>query len=440
MGTFSIADMLSSKTKTEALQIPSGHFRTEDISIKRMYRNKENRYNLYNIEKLASNIQAVGLRQNLEVIYDPCEEGDYRILSGERRWLALNQLVEEGYKEYEIVTCKVSCPQDKDMERLELMATNSYREKNNEDLLMEVKEATATFRNLKERGQNVPGYDLQSGRIRDIVASFLGLSKTKVAQIECINNNLFERLKSLLKQDKIPFSVAYEAAGLNSQLQVKVVRKYYENGKVTLKDIKDIKREYEEKNIPGQIKMDIPAPDQEEKAAVQMPTFTMMQPEDEQTGNIKEPVDSVKTEVDDIKEKMDTALPVKKEYAWGVREPEGIKQEEPIQEQKEQKELEEEPAKDTGEYESFETSSLSEFDGIPGQWYKLSDNIVPFPFVPVLVATEILNNGIRVHEGFRRPDNTWRVATNNKWGDGEDITTGRKKIFAWMQMPEYKEV
>lgn len=440
MGSFSIADMLNAQTKAEATKIPSAHFRTEDISIKRMYRNKENRYNLENIESLKSNIKTVGLRQNLEVIYAPCEQGDYRILSGERRWLALNMLVDEGCKEYEIVTCKVSCPQDEDMERLELMATNSYREKNNEDLLMEVKEATATFRNLKERGQNVPGYDLQSGRIRDIVASFLGLSKTKVAQIECINNNLFERLKSLLKQDKIPFSVAYEAAGLNSQLQVKVVRKYYENGKVTLKDIKDIKQEYEEKNIPGQIEMDIPAPDQEEKTEVQAPTFTMIQPEDKQASIIKESVDSVKTEVDDIKEKADIALPAKKEYAWGVREPDEVEQEEPIQEQKEQKELEEEPAKDTGESESFETSSLSEFDGIPGQWYKLSDNIVPFPFVPVLVATEILNNSIRVHEGFRRPDNTWRVATNNKWGDGEDITTGRKKIFAWMQMPEYKEV
>lgn len=440
MGSFSIADMLNAQTKAEATKIPSAHFRTEDISIKRMYRNKENRYNLENIESLKSNIKTVGLRQNLEVIYAPCEQGDYRILSGERRWLALNMLVDEGCKEYEIVTCKVSCPQDEDMERLELMATNSYREKNNEDLLMEVKEATATFRNLKERGQNVPGYDLQSGRIRDIVASFLGLSKTKVAQIECINNNLFERLKSLLKQDKIPFSVAYEAAGLNSQLQVKVVRKYYENGKVTLKDIKDIKREYEEKNIPGQIEMAIPAPDQEEKTEVQAPTFTMIQPEDKQASIIKESVDSVKTEVDDTKEKTDTVLPVKKEYAWGVREPDEVEQEEPIQEQKEQKELEEEPAKDTGESESFETSSLAEFDGIPGQWYKLSDNIVPFPFVPVLVATEILNNSIRVHEGFRRPDNTWRVATNNKWGDGEDITTGRKKIFAWMQMPEYKEV
>lgn len=446
MGSFLIADMLNAQTKAEATKIPSAHFRTEDISIKRMYRNKENRYNLENIESLKSNIKTVGLRQNLEVIYAPCEQGDYRILSGERRWLALNMLVDEGCKEYEIVTCKVSCPQDEDMERLELMATNSYREKNNEDLLMEVKEATATFRNLKERGQNVPGYDLQSGRIRDIVASFLGLSKTKVAQIECINNNLFERLKSLLKQDKIPFSVAYEAAGLNSELQVKVVRKYYENGKVTLKDIKEIKQEYEEKNIPGQIEMDIPAPDQEEKAAVQMPTFTMMQPEDGQTGNIKESVDNVKTEADSIKEKADTALPAKKEYAWGVREPEGIKQEEPIQEQKEQREeIKERTVEITGD---SVINPLTEIDGIPGQWYKISDNIVPFPFVPVLVAIDIFFDGnIKTYEGFRTSDeNIWRIAVIDKKGDIHTIATssqrmmGAKENVAWMRVPEYKEV
>lgn len=443
MGSFSIADMLNAQTKAEATKIPSAHFRTEDISIKRMYRNKENRYNLENIESLKSNIKTVGLRQNLEVIYAPCEQGDYRILSGERRWLALNMLVDEGCKEYEIVTCKVSCPQDEDMERLELMATNSYREKNNEDLLMEVKEATATFRNLKERGQNVPGYDLQSGRIRDIVASFLGLSKTKVAQIECINNNLFERLKSLLKQDKIPFSVAYEAAGLNSELQVKVVRKYYKNGKVTLKDIKDIKQGYEEKNIPGQIEMDIPAPDQEEKTEVQAPTFTMIQPEDKQASIIKESVDSVKTEVDDIKEKADIALPAKKEYAWGVREPEEIKQEEPIQEQRE--EIKERTVEITGD---STINSLTEIDGIPGQWYKLSDNIVPFPFVPVLVATDVFFDGnIKTYEGFRTSDeNIWRIAVIDKKGGIHTIATssqrmmGAKKNVAWMGLPEYKEV
>lgn len=438
MGSFSIADMLNAKTKAEAMQIPSAHFRTEDISIKRMYRNKNNRYNLKKIEELSSNIRAIGLRQNLEVIYEPCNEGEYKILSGERRWLALNMLVEQGYKEYEIVTCRVSYPKDPDMEKLELMATNSYRDKENEDILMEVKDATESFRNLREKGIEVPGYNLKSGKIRDVVANFLGLSRTKVAQIECINNNLLERLKSLLKQEKIPFTVAYEAAGLKSELQVKAVRRYYENGKLSLKDIKEIKQQYEEKNIPGQIEMDIPAPDQEKKAAVQMPIFTMMQPEEAQVHDVKESADSIKAEIDNVKENVDTVLPVKKEYAWGVRETEETRQEEPIREQKEQREdLEEELVKDESSSENTETSSLSEFHGIPGQWYKLSDNVVPFPFVPVLVATDILNNSIKVHEGFRCSDNTWMVA-NNTW-NGEDTATGRKTtIVAWMQMPEYE--
>lgn len=72
---------------------------------------------------------------------------------------------------------------------------------------MEVKEATETFRRLKEEGAKVSGYDLQSGRIRDIVASFLGLSRTKVAQIESINNNLIEILKTPLRSGKIPFQL-----------------------------------------------------------------------------------------------------------------------------------------------------------------------------------------------------------------------------------------
>ena len=177
------------------------------------------------------------------------------------------------------------------MEKLELMATNSYREKNNADLMMEVKEATETFRRLKEEGAKVPGYDLQSGRIRDIVASFLGLSRTKVAQIESINNNLIEILKTPLRSGKIPFSVAYEVAGLDTKLQVQAVRRYYENDKLSLKDVKEIKQQWEEKNIPGQIEMDI-QPDQteekEEKITIRMPPFTRMEDPEEVKTDTKE--------------------------------------------------------------------------------------------------------------------------------------------------------
>lgn len=425
MGTFSIADMLSNKTKTEALQIPSGHFRTEDISIKRMYRNKENRYNLYNIEELASNIQAVGLRQNLEVIYDPCEDGDYRILSGERRWLALNQLVEEGYKEYEIVTCKVCCPASANMEKLELMATNSYREKNNADLMMEVKEATETFRRLKEEGAKVSGYDLQSGRIRDIVASFLGLSRTKVAQIESINNNLIEILKTPLRSGKIPFSVAYEVAGLDTKLQVKAVRRYYENDKLSLKDVKEIKRQWEEKNIPGQIEMDI-QPDQteekEEKITIRMPTFTRMEDPEE-----------VKTETKETKE--DIGAVEEQKQCVKTKEPDSTEKDAEVP----NKIIPD--AKSDSEDEEYIASKAVEIEGEVGTWYK-PDEYIPHPGVPILIAIEYYSKGkaeIQIHEGEREKSDYWTHPVKTAeggyvkcWGMDEDI-------FAWMRMPEYKE-
>ena len=420
MGTFSITDMLSNKTKTEALQIPSGHFRTEDISIKRMYRNKENRYNLYNIEELASNIQAVGLRQNLEVIYDPCEDGDYRILSGERRWLALNQLVEEGYKEYEIVTCKVCCPASANMEKLELMATNSYREKNNADLMMEVKEATETFRRLKEEGAKVPGYDLQSGRIRDIVASFLGLSRTKVAQIESINNNLIEILKTSLRSGKIPFSVAYELAGLDTKLQVKAVHRYYENDKLSLKDVKEIKQQWEEKNIPGQIEMDI-QPDQteekEEKAVVRMPTFTRMEDASKE----------VKAETKETKENTGAVEEQKQCVKTESKEPD------PAEKDADTPNKTVSETKSDSEDEEYIVSRPIEIEGKFGIWYKPNE-YVPRSGTQVLVA-----ENSTVHESFRMPRGKWSYIAATSVGGYTRCWKMDSEISAWMPLPKYKE-
>ena len=91
---------------------------------------------------------------------------------------------------------------------------------------------------------------------------------------------------------------------------------------------------------------------------------------------------------------------------------------------------------------------MTEIDGIPGQWYKISDNIVPFPFVPVLVAIDIFFDGnIKTYEGFRTSDeNIWRIAVIDKKGDIHTIATssqrmmGAKENVAWMRVPEYKEV
>lgn len=55
-----------------------------------------NFYSRQDIEELSNLILAVGLIENMAVTYDPCEKGEYRIISGEMRWRALNLLLEKG--------------------------------------------------------------------------------------------------------------------------------------------------------------------------------------------------------------------------------------------------------------------------------------------------------------------------------------------------------
>ena len=90
---FSVLDTLNQNSKAGADETPKARFRTKDVSIFKMYRNKMNFYELTEIEGLAADIYMFGLKQNLEVVYDPSERGEYRIVSGERRWMALKHLV-----------------------------------------------------------------------------------------------------------------------------------------------------------------------------------------------------------------------------------------------------------------------------------------------------------------------------------------------------------
>lgn len=84
---FSVMDALNKNSKAGVDESPRARFRTKDISIFKMYRNKLNFYYLPGIEELAGDILMYGLKQNLEVVFEPSEQGEYRIVAGERRWL-----------------------------------------------------------------------------------------------------------------------------------------------------------------------------------------------------------------------------------------------------------------------------------------------------------------------------------------------------------------
>ena len=193
---------------------PKARFRVRDINIKKMYSNDANFYSMQDVEQLAQKIYAVGLLENLTVVHDPCDRGEYRIIAGERRWRALNLLVERGYKEFEIASCQVKTPVEEHQEMVQLIVASAYRNK----------------------------------RVKDI----LNLPATKIAQIESINKRLLPEFTEELKNGDLTFSAAYELSGLQEESQKVLLNQYKENG-LTFKEVKEIKRQQEEKAAAEQI-------------------------------------------------------------------------------------------------------------------------------------------------------------------------------------------
>lgn len=238
---YSVMDALNKNSKAGIDESPRARFRTKDISIFKMYRNKLNFYDLADIEELAGDILMYGLKQNLEVVYEPNEQGEYRIVAGERRWLALKHLVEQGYKDFEIATCKLTTPQDEDEEQVEIIIANAYRTKSVKDIIEEEQRLKACIERMKADGKKIKGYDLQSGRLRDVISSMLKMSKTKIAQVESISNNLIPEFKEELNKERLTFSAAYELSGMSAERQQEALEKYKETGELSYTAIKDMK-------------------------------------------------------------------------------------------------------------------------------------------------------------------------------------------------------
>lgn len=234
-------------------ETPKARFRTKDINIKKLYSNDKNFYSVTDIEPLAQKILLVGLIENLEVVHDPCDRGEYRITAGERRWRALKLLVEQGYTDFEMVTCQIQTPASADEEMLRLIIANDYRNKTVADVLEEEKQLKDILQRMKQEGRTIKGYKLDSGRLRDVIAKMLQMPATKIAQIESINKHLIPEFAEELKEGRLTFSAAYMISGMNEETQAEMLERYQENG-LTYKEVKEIKQEQEEKAAAEQIK------------------------------------------------------------------------------------------------------------------------------------------------------------------------------------------
>lgn len=195
--------------------------KTIRLSVDALERNEKNFYSLDNIRALADMILAAGgvLSPLLVLEPDPVP-GPYRIVDGERRWLASIMLRSEGHEGFDVVPCRILPPMTADQEQLQLIAANAQREKTTADELREAEQLYAILSAAKARGQEEEaGVDLRRGRLRDAVARIMDRSATKIAQIERINKYLIPELRQQLEDGDLKFSAAYELAGLPEEEQ-----------------------------------------------------------------------------------------------------------------------------------------------------------------------------------------------------------------------------
>lgn len=252
---WNVMDALNNKTKAAAEDNKTkARFRTKDIAIKQMYSNDKNFYSIPDIEQLAQDILAVGLLENLTVVHDPCDRGEYRIIAGERRWRALTLLVENGYEEFSVASCQIKTPAEEHEEMIQLIIANTYRNKTVADILEEQKTLEETLKYMKENGLTLHGYKLDSGRLRDVIANMMQVSSTKIGQIESINKKLIPEFTEELKEGRLTFSAAYEISKMSEDIQEDMLEHHREKG-LTYKDVKEYAEEQKkaEEQIDAQL-------------------------------------------------------------------------------------------------------------------------------------------------------------------------------------------
>lgn len=222
----------------------------EYIKVSDIYTNSKNFYPQTDIEDKKKQILAMGLLENLVVVKEPNElMQNYRLISGERRWRALVELASEGHDEFSEVPCTVKEVGSDDDEILQIIISNTSRDKDLLTTLVEEKTLLDTLKRKKAEGKTINGYDLSTGRLREVAASMLSISTSKAAQIEAINNNIDEDYFKVLREENngLTFTYLYALSSIGKEKQREYLAKWQATG-VWNKIVEKEKKPAAEKN------------------------------------------------------------------------------------------------------------------------------------------------------------------------------------------------
>lgn len=226
-------------------------FRIEKIDINNIIPNIKNKYSIQGIEELKFSILHNGLKQNLEVKDNG--DGTYSLLSGERRYTALKELIEEGNDKFRLIPCLITDLErsssfldengneiltTEDKEDLAIVTTNSEnREFTDSDRAFQVSTLKRIYKKLSDSGVKLPG------RISELIADQLDMSPTQVKRYSYVEQHGTDELKHKLENNEISIGAASEVAHLSPAQQKEVLS----NNTVTSSTVKEHQQKIQKK-------------------------------------------------------------------------------------------------------------------------------------------------------------------------------------------------
>lgn len=176
------------------------------IDRKNIITNPDNRkiYRIGDVSRLKEDIKTNGIRQPLEVV--DLADGNYKLIGGERRLTACEELAKEGDTRFEALPCSILKFKHGDDEKIALITANATARDLTDG------ERLAQYETLKEiltRRKSLGGLN---GKVRDELCRILGLSTGAAARLNAISENCGDDTKRELQAGEITLMGAYRRA------------------------------------------------------------------------------------------------------------------------------------------------------------------------------------------------------------------------------------
>lgn len=203
MSTGLLHSLLDAQPSTPAGELP---MKVVMIDRKNIIVNPDNHkiYVIGDVSRLKEDIKTNGIRQPLEVV--DLEDGNYKLIGGERRLTACEELAREGDTRFNALPCVILKLKNDDDDKIALITANATaRELTDGERLAQYEALKEILTRRKKNGQ------LQ-GKVRDELCRILGLSAGAAARLNAISENCDPSTIHQMRIGNITFTGAYKRA------------------------------------------------------------------------------------------------------------------------------------------------------------------------------------------------------------------------------------